>query len=408
MPQPTSKARLVITALFVDHQTPAEVAARYGVHRAWVYKLKARYEAEGETALEPRSRRPKTSPASLPPELVDLIVRTRKELADAGLDAGPETIAWHLAHHHGHQVSRSTISRHLTAAGLVIPEPKKRPKSSYIRFEASMPNETWQSDFTHYPLTDTETFPKGIEIITWLDDCTRYALHISAHRAITTPIVKATFRKAAGQHGIPASTLTDNGMVYTVRLAGIGRQGGRNGFEQQLRDWNVVQKNSRPAHPTTCGKVERFQQTMKNWLRAQPDQPTTIAELQTLLDRFRTEYNQYRPHRSLPHRATPATLYDSMPKALPGPTTDPQTHERIRHDRIDKTGSVTLRHNSRLHHIGIGRTHARTYVILLIQDLQVRVVNAATGELLRELILDPSRDYQPTGAPKGPTRRPPK
>jgi transposase len=93
MPQPTSKARLVITALFVDHQTPTEVAARYGVHRAWVYKLKARYEAEGETALEPRSRRPKTSPGALAPEVVDLIVRVRKELADSGLDAGPETIA---------------------------------------------------------------------------------------------------------------------------------------------------------------------------------------------------------------------------------------------------------------------------------------------------------------------------
>ena len=95
-----------------------------------------------------------------------------------------------------------------------------------------------------------------------------------------------------------------------------------------------------------------------------------------------------------------------MPKALPGATTDPETHDRIRHDRVDKAGSVTLRHNSRLHHIGIGRTHAGTCVILLVQDLQIRVVNAATGELLRELILDPNRDYQPTGAPKGPTRRP--
>src|SRR5215218_5918698 len=104
MPQPTSKARLVITALVVDQQTPAEVAARYGVHRAWVYKLKARYEAEGDAALEPRSRRPKTSPSALAPELVELIVRLRKELADAGLDAGPDTIGWHLVHHHGHEV----------------------------------------------------------------------------------------------------------------------------------------------------------------------------------------------------------------------------------------------------------------------------------------------------------------
>ncbi len=404
-----SKARLVLTALLVDNQTPAEIAARYGVHRTWVYKLKARYEAEGETALDPRSRRPKTSPTSLSPEVVDLIVRLRKELTDAGLDAGPDTISWHLAHHHGTKISVATVSRYLTKAGLVTPEPKKRPKSSYIRFEASMPNETWQSDFTHYRLTRPDGRPGAdVEIISWLDDCTRYALHVTAHPRITTPIVLSTFRESLTQHGIPASTLTDNGMVYTVRLAGHGRQGGKNSFEAELSRRHIVQKNSRPAHPTTCGKAERFQQTMKKWLRAQPDQPRTIAELQALLDLFADQYNHRRPHRSLPHRATPATLYNSMPKALPGPATDPHTHERIRHDRVDKTGSVTLRHNSRLHHIGIGRTHAGTCVILLIQDLQIRIVHAATGELLRELILDPSRDYQPTGAPKGPTRRPPK
>ena len=194
-------------------------------------------------------------------------------------------------------------------------------------------------------------------------------------------------------------------MVYTVRLAGHGRQGGKNSFEAELSRRHIVQKNSRPGHPTTCGKTERFQQTMKKWLRAQPDQPATITELQALLDRFVDEYNHHRPHRSLPHRATPATLYDSMPKALPGPTTDPVTHDRVRHDRVDKAGSVTLRHNSRLHHIGIGRTHAGTCVIMLIQDLDIRVVHAATGELLRELTLNPNRDYQPTSAPKGPTRK---
>jgi len=195
-------------------------------------------------------------------------------------------------------------------------------------------------------------------------------------------------------------------MVYTTRLSG-GR-GGRNSLEHELRRLHVTQKNSRPNHPTTCGKVERFQQTMKKWLRTRPTQPATIAELQTLLDEFATQYNHHRPHRSLPHRAAPAALYNSLPKALPGPSRDPDTHDRVRHDRIDKAGSVTLRHNSRLHHIGIGRTHAGTCVILLIHDLHIRVVNAATGELLRELVLDPTRDYQPNRAPKGPTRRPTK
>ena len=146
---------------------------------------------------------------------------------------------------------------------------------------------------------------------------------------------------------------------------------------------------------------------MKKWLRAQPTQPSTIAELQALLDTFVDEYNHRRPHRSLPHRATPAALYDTMPKALPGPSRDADTHDRVRHDRVDGSGSVTLRVNGKLHHIGIGRTHARTHVLLLIQDLNIRVINEATGELLRDLTLDPTKDYQPTGAPKGPTQTTP-
>jgi len=117
-------------------------------------------------------------------------------------------------------------------------------------------------------------------------------------------------------------------------------------------------------------------------------------------------YNQHRPHRSLPHRATPATVYTTLPKANPSSDRTHDTHDRIRHDKIDNGGVVTLRVNGRLHHIGVGRTHARTPVILLIQDLHVRVVNAATGELLRELTIDPRRDYQPTGRPPGPSRHP--
>jgi hypothetical protein len=134
---------------------------------------------------------------------------------------------------------------------------------------------------------------------------------------------------------------------------------------------------------------------MKNWLRAQRDQPATLAELQTLLDRFRTEYNTTRPHRSLPHRATPAALYDTMPKALPTDSRDAETHDRIRHDRVDKSGTVTLRVHGHLRHIGVGRTHKGTHVILLVHDLHVRVVDAITGELLRELTIDPAKDYQP-------------
>jgi transposase InsO family protein len=378
----------VITALFVDRQSPAEVAARYGVHRSWVYRLKARYEAEGESAAAPRSRRPRTSPTALPTPVVEQILQLRDTLASAGHDAGPDTIRWHLQRE-GIQVSAATIARKLTAADRITAQPHKRPKSSYVRFEAAMPNETWQADFTHYQLADgTE-----VEILTWLDDHSRFALSVTAHLRVTAMIVLATFRAAIALFGIPASTLTDNGMVFTTRFAG-GR-GGRAALEHELRRLHIIQKNSRPNHPTTCGKVERFQQTLKKWLRAQPIQPTTLAELQALLEVFLVDYNRRRPHRSLPHRATPAARYDQLPKALPTGSRDPDTHCRVRHDRIDDSGVITLRHAGKLHHIGIGRTHARTHVILLVQDLDIRIVNAITGELLRELQLNPDIDYQP-------------
>ena len=395
-----SKSRLVITAVTVEKRPVSEVARTYGVARSWIYALLARYREEGEAAYEPRSRRPATSPRAIPDATLALITELRKDLAGRGLDAGPQTIAWHLEHHHRIQVSPATISRYLARAGLVTPEPRKRPRSSYLRFEAEMPNECWQSDFTHYPLAGGS----DTEILAWLDDHSRYLLRITAHRHVSGPTVVAQFRAAVAEHGIPASTLTDNGLVYTTRFAG-GR-GGRNGFETDLRRLGVKQKNSRPAHPQTQGKIERFWQTLKTWLTAQ-DQPATLTQLQALLDAFATIYNHQRPHRALPHRATPATAYQARPKATPGGRAA-DTHNRVRTDRLDHNGCVTLRVNGRLHHIGIGRTHARTHVLLLVQDLDIRVINATTGELLRELTIDPTRDYQPTGRPPGPPPKTPR
>jgi transposase InsO family protein len=361
------------------------------VSKGWVSKLVARYRDEGEAAFEPRSRRPRTSPRATPSATVELILELRAKLTAQGHDAGPATIAWHLAQQYQLTVSAATVSRKLTAAGAVVPQPQKRPRSSYIRFEAALPNETWQSDFTHHRLADGT----DVEILSWLDDCSRYLLHVSAHRRVTGPIVLAAFRASVQVHGVPASTLTDNGMVFTTRFAG-GR-GGRNALETELRRLNIQQKNSRPNHPTTCGKVERVQQTMKNWLRAQPDQPRTLPELQALLDRFVADYNTRRPHRSLPQHATPATRYRALPKAVPAGSRAADTHTRVRHDRIDDSGVITLRHNGRLHHMGIGRTHARTHVTVLVADLEIRIINAVTGELLRELTLDhqPQRPRNP-------------
>lgn len=393
-----SKARLVITAVIVEGRSQSEVAREYGVSQGWISRLVARYRLEGEDAFEPRSRRPHTSPTRLPQSAIDLITELRAKLSSKGLDHGPHTIAWHLERHHGLVVSAASIHRHVRAAGLVTPQPQKRPKSSYIRFAAEQPNECWQADFTHWWLADgTHT-----EILCWIDDHARYAISVTTHRRVTGPIVLATFQKACAAHGTPTSTLTDNGMVFTTRLA--GGKDGRNAFENELHQLGVTQINSTPNHPTTCGKVERFHQTLKKWLTSQP-RVTTAAELQTQLDAFVDEYNHCRPHRSMPHKTTPAAAYTARPKADPATRLD--THDRIRHDTVDQFGTLSLRHAGRLHHIGIGRTHAHTHVMMLIQDLNIRIINATTGNLIRQLTLDPTRDYQPRGVPSGRPKKKP-
>jgi transposase InsO family protein len=317
---------------------------------------------------------------------VELIINLRTSLDDKGLDSGAHTIAWHLKQHHGLVVSPATIWRHLKDAGLIVPQPKKRPKTSYVRFQAELPNEMWQSDFTHWRLTGGQ----DVEIITFLDDHSRYALSVTAHNHITANIVADKFLEATATMGFPASVLTDNGMVYTTRLS--GGKGGRNRFERTLQDLNIIQKHSRPNHPTTCGKVERFHQTIKKWLTAQP-RAETLPQLQQHLDAFVDEYNHRRPHTSIGKR-TPASKYKTLPKASPEQS-NIENHYRVRRDIVGKTGTVTLRHAGTLHHIGVGRTHARTHVTMLIDNLNIRIVDTATGEILRHLTLDPNRNYQP-------------
>ena len=246
-----SKARLIITAVIVEKRTVAEVAHTYGVSRSWLYELLARYHAEGDLAFQPRSRRPRTQPDATPHNTVQLVLALRRQLTATGLDAGADTIVWHLAHHHQITVSRATVYRIVHRAALVTPEPAKKPRSSYIWFQADQPNETWQADFTHHRLADsTDT-----EILSWLDDHARYALSITAHQRVTGPIVVNTFRTAIAAHGTPFSTLTDNGLVFTTRFAHSGRTS-RNGLENELVRLHVRQKNSRPNHPTTCGKLD--------------------------------------------------------------------------------------------------------------------------------------------------------
>lgn len=376
--------RYLVEAHLREGRSVAELAEAHGIHRSWIYKLLARYRQEGEAGLAGRSRRPRSSPTQLPTTLEDQIVLLRKQLVEEGLDAGAVTIHWHLGRHHDQVPSVSSIWRVLNRRGFVTPQPKKRPRSSFIRFEAELANECWQSDMTHWALADGS----GVEIVNFIDDHSRLCVASVALRVTKATDVAEIFIAAAQRHGTPASVLSDNGCIYTAK-----HRGGKVMMETLLETLGVVYKHSRPYHPQTCGKVERFHQTEKKFL-AKQHPAADVVQLQAQLDRFVSSYNQARPHRALGRR-TPAEVFDAQVKAHP-PQRVGGTHFRVRHDKVDKTGCVTLRYQSRLLHIGIGRAHKGRRVLLLVADLDVRVVSD-DGELIRQLTIDPTRDYQRSG-----------
>lgn len=375
-----SKHRVVVLKIVAKQLTVAQAAAEYGISRRQLHRLLARYRDEGLDALEPRSRRPHSNPSATAEIVRDRIIDLRRSLIGNGLDAGPVTIAWHLEQEELHVPSTSTIRRILHTAGLITPEPRKRPRSSYLRFEADSPNETWQSDFTHWRLADGT----DVEILNWLDDHSRFLLSCTAHRPVTGDDVVTTFLTTTEEYGIPASTLTDNGRVYTARFGG-----GRNAFEYLLPMLGVRQKNGSPGHPQTQGKIERFHQTQKRWLAAKPA-ASTILELQLQLDELREHYNEQRPHRSN-DRATPGTTYRATVKALPNAPRE--GHYRIRYDHVGDNGKMSLRRAGRMHHLGIGIEHRRKRIIALVDETTVTVIHLDTGEIIATNTINPDRNY---------------
>lgn len=378
--------RLIIRSIIEAGLTPSQAAERFEVSRRWIHILLRRYREGGEAALEAMSRRPKSSPTVTPSQVTQRIIQLRTTLEAAGLDAGATTIAWHLEREKLPAPSLSTIHRILRTAGLVTHQPHKRPRSSWHRFEAELPNETWQSDFTHWRLADGT----DIEILNWLDDHSRYLLSCTPHTRVTGDIVLHDFLTAGNEHGFPASTLTDNGMVFTTRYS--GGKGGLNALEKMLQTLGITQKNGSANHPQTQGKIERFHQTQKAWLAKQPP-ATTITELATQLDQLRQIYNHERPHRAL-NRNTPAQAYNTEPKATPSKITS-WKHHRVRIDKIDATGKVTLRYAGKLRHLGTGRQNTGKRIIMLIKDADVTIAEIPTGEILGNYTIDPNRNYQP-------------
>ena len=374
--------RYLVEAHLREGRPVGELARDHGLHPSWIYRLLARYRTDGDAGLTPRSRRPHHSPSAISDDVENEIVLIRKQLTEDGLDGGAQTIAWHLARRHGTSPSHSTIMRVLRRRGCVTPQPKKRPKSSYVRFEAALPNECWQSDMTHWTLADDV----HVEIVNFIDDHSRLCV-----ASVALPVTRATdvaeiFTAATQRYGTPAAVLTDNGCIYTAK-----HRGGKVIMETLLETLGVTYKHSSPYHPQTCGKVERFHQTLKKHLAKQAV-CASLQELQAQLDRFAIHYNERRPHRALA-RHTPREAFDARIKAHP-PISIPATHFRVRHDKVDKHGSLTIRYQSRLHHIGMGAHNRGQPVVMLIADRDIRIVTP-DGELLRHLELDPTRDYQP-------------
>jgi transposase InsO family protein len=298
------------TALVGGVGNVSEFCARQAISRTTYYKWQARYLAEGLDGLQEHSRRPHSCACSTSAEVEELVVLLRKQLADNGDYNGPETIGERLlADGVAGVPSRATIARILTRRGLVVPQPRKRPRGSYRRFVAARPNEMWQSDWTGWQLTNG----KAVAIAATLDDHSRVLAGIGAcHGEGTAQLVWSVMSGAIGRYGIPMCSLSDNGRVYCLARYAIA---GQTAFEINLNALGCRVITSTPYHPQTCGKIERLWQTLKMWLRAHGPYPT-LSALNTALADFAEYYNTRRPHRAL-HGQTPASVWAAATPARP-------------------------------------------------------------------------------------------
>ena len=374
-------ANYAVNAVLVEGRSVRAVAVATGTSKSWVHRHVQLFRAGGAEALEPRRRGPRRPPALTASEVEDEIVWWRKHLGDAGFDAGARTIRYHLSQAHERVPALSTIHRVLRRRGFVVDQPQKRPRSSWKRFEADLPNECWQTDMTHWHVRDEKA-----EILHFIDDCSRVVLSSRVLSTATAPDTIELFYATVATWGLPVSVLSDNGAIYTAAYRGAAT-----GLEIDLAALGVTFKHGKPYHPQTQGKIERYHQTLKKWLCAK-DEFGSIEELQRGVDFFANYYNEIRPHQA--HGCPPLAVYNKRDKASPsidGQRISPET--KVRRDRVDTNGTVTLRYRSKLHHVGVGRAHRHERVLMLVADLDVRILDEQGG-VLRHLTLDPSKDYQ--------------
>lgn len=371
-------AELNVTRFCADH----------GVSTWFFYDLRRRYARDGEAALEPRSRAPHRVANRTPVAVIDLIVAIHKDLADRGLDSGPESV-WDLLPGRleagQRRPSASTIYRHLRHRGFTQTEPAKAPKTALRRFVAARADERWQIDATAWELADGT----GVEMIDIIDDCTRVATSYATPQCTTASAFDAMVA-AAQRWGWPQSVLTDNGAPFRG-WPGDERPGG---LVATLAHLGISNARARPFHPQTCGKVERFHRTVKQRLDALPA-AETIDELQAQLDNFLDHYNHQRRHRGI-NRQIPAELWANTPRS--GPADRPLSLPSSIHHATITGGTVWA---SR-YRISVGSAHnGQTATI-------IRTGNTAdvfiAGHHIRHLTIDPTRRDQPLQRPRGMTR----
>ncbi|HKC29902.1 MAG TPA: IS481 family transposase [Jatrophihabitans sp.] len=353
-----------------------------GISRQTFYKWRARIADQGVDGLVERSRRPHRCPDATPSAIEDLVVLVRKELAGDGADHGPDPIRWTLLSRPDVDASlvpsTATIARILARRGLVSPCPAKRPRSSYRRFTAARPNEMWQSDWTEWKLLDGST----VAIAGCLDDHSRLLVALDCDRADADAVfVWRVMLAAIAEYGIPHLSLTDNGMVYSM-----ARRGGEAAFELNLRALGCRPISSTPRHPQTCGKIERFWQTLKKWLRAHGPF-STLEELRAALGRFRDYYNHRRPHRAL-RGATPATIWQASAPARPAERPLPAPLS-VHSATVTATGVIVVGR----FHINVGNAWTGHSVTALRDGDHLAIFSG--NHLIRALDLNTSRRYQP-------------
>lgn len=374
----------------------AQVCRDAGTTRKTFYKWAARYRDEGLVGFEERSRVPRSTPQRTAPEVEGLVVAKHAELKAAGLDHGALTVQWHLGRDplmRGRKVPASaTVHRILVRHGVIEPQPKKRPKGSWRRFEAPAPNEWWQIDAMDWVIA---TGP--VSIFSIIDDHSRVAVRSRAVIEATAVEAWTTFCQAGQRWGLPAGVLSDNGLCFSGKLRQMEVS-----FEKNLRDAGIRPFTGRPFHPQTTGKVERFQQTLKKRLRRQP-LAATLDELQDQLDRFCHIYNHDRPHQGI-GRVTPVSRWQASP--LSRPAAEPLEHPTfakpaVRSARATAAGIVRV---SPKLAIGLGAIHAGADTTVIIDDHHATVY--IRDQLIRHLKIDHSRYYQPTGRRRGGPRQP--